>query len=192
MNQRFLASISGAVALAALPLLSSSLAAQQGSAPPDGRGAAPAAGRGAPPAPANYPPYTRPVSTFVPPRTPTVSPTFRASTSRFRCRAASRRRSRRWPLAAANRANGEFSYSLNERPKLPEGADRPAGRRRSGGRQDSADARGAGQAEGHHRQPGEDRVSRRPRAVPRARRSAHARFRHPWSAIRSSRSRATS
>src|SRR6267143_6600113 len=34
----------------------------------DGRNAQPA-GRGAAPAPANYPPYARPVSTYVPPRT---------------------------------------------------------------------------------------------------------------------------
>ena len=91
----------------------------------DGRGAPPA-GRGA--APANYPPYTRPVSTYVPLRTadgqPDISglyvgiPLPRAIETPL------------VPMAnrGPNRANSEFSYSLNERPKLPEGAIvRPVG-----------------------------------------------------------------
>jgi hypothetical protein len=88
--------------------------------PPAGRG-------GAPPAPANYPPYTRPVSTFVPPRTadgqPNISGLYVAIPLP---------RGIETPLVPVanrpNRANGEFSYSLNERPKLPEGAVvRPVG-----------------------------------------------------------------
>ena len=45
-------------------------AGQAGSAPPGGRGATPSATA----APVNYPPYTRPVTTYVPPRTPDGQP----------------------------------------------------------------------------------------------------------------------
>jgi hypothetical protein len=94
---------------------------------------APAAGRGAPPAavappPASYPPYTRPVSTYVPPRTPDGQPDISGLYL-----AIPLPRNVETPLVpianrAANRANSEFSFSLNERPKLPEGAiARPAG-----------------------------------------------------------------
>src|SRR5438270_13523867 len=91
-----------------------------GSAQPAGRGAAPAA-------PATYPPYTRPVSTFVPPKTadgqPDISGLYVAIPLP---------RGIETPLVPManrpNRANAEFSYSLNERPKLPEGAiARPVG-----------------------------------------------------------------
>jgi hypothetical protein len=87
-------------------------------APPAGRGAAPAAG---------YPPYTRPASTFAPPKTadgqPDISGLYLAIPLP---------RGIETPLAPIanrpNRANSEFSYSLNERPKLPEGAIvRPVG-----------------------------------------------------------------
>ncbi|MBI3400397.1 MAG: hypothetical protein HY048_03160 [Acidobacteria bacterium] len=104
-------------AIVALP----SLATAQGGAavPPSGRGQAPAA-------PANYPPYTRPVSTYVPPRTPDGQPDISGLYV-----AIPLPRSIETPQApmnrGPNRANGEFSYSLNERPKLPEGASvRPA------------------------------------------------------------------
>ena len=79
-------------------------------------------GRGA--APASYPPYTRPASTFVPPRTadgqPDISGLYVAIPLP---------RGIETPLVPlSNRANSEFSYSLNERPKLPEGAQvRPVG-----------------------------------------------------------------
>ena len=102
-------------------------AAQNQGAPPAGGGAAPA-GRGAPPAPANYPPYQRPVSKFVPPRTPDGQPDISGLYV-----AIPLPRNVETPLVplanrAPNRANSEFSYSLNERPKLPEGAIvRPAG-----------------------------------------------------------------
>jgi hypothetical protein len=106
----------------AIVLLPSLAAAQGGgAAPPAGSGQAPAA-------PAAYPPYTRPVSTYVPPRTPDGQPDV---TGLYL--AIPLPRSVETPLVpmanrAANRANGEFSYSLNERPKLPEGAIvRPAG-----------------------------------------------------------------
>ena len=114
-----------------LPSLASAQAAgaaQTGApAPAAGRGAPPAAA--APPAPANYPPYTRPVS----------APTSRRGrrtgnpTSRDCISAIPLPRNVETPLVpianrAANRANSEFSFSLNERPKLPEGAIvRPAG-----------------------------------------------------------------
>jgi len=94
---------------------------------PGGRGAAPA-GRGAAAAPANYPPYERPKSTFVPAKTadgqPDISGLYVAIPLT---------RGVETPLVpmtnrAANRANSEFSYSLNERPKLPEGViARPLG-----------------------------------------------------------------
>src|SRR5262245_32780788 len=99
---------------AAIALLPALVAAQQSGAPtpPSGRGGAPAA----------YPPYTRPVSTFVPPRTPDGQPDISGLYL-----AIPLPRSIETPLVplagrAPNRANGEFSYSLNERPKLPEGA----------------------------------------------------------------------
>jgi hypothetical protein len=109
-------------AMSAIVLLPALAAAQGGAAPP------PAGRSPAPAAPATYPPYTRPVSTYVPPRTadgqPDISGLYLAIPLP---------RSIETPLVpmlnrAPNRANGEFSYSLNERPKLPEGAIvRPAG-----------------------------------------------------------------
>ena len=78
-------------------------------------------------APANYPPYTRPVSTFVPPKTadgqPDISGLYLAIPLP---------RGIETPLVPManrpNRANSEFAYSINERPKLPEGAiARPVG-----------------------------------------------------------------
>jgi hypothetical protein len=95
------------------------LAAAQG-APAAG----PQGGRGA--APASYPPYQRPVSTYVPPRTPDGQPDISGLYLGIALP-----RSLETPLAPmanrVNRANSEYSYSLNERPKLPEGAiARPA------------------------------------------------------------------
>jgi len=109
-------------ALSAIVLLPSLAAAQGGAA------AAPAGSGQAPAAPATYPPYTRPASAYVPPRTPDGQPDISGLYV-----AIPLPRSVETPLVpmanrAANRANGEFSYSLNERPKLPEGAIvRPAG-----------------------------------------------------------------
>ena len=108
------------VALAAIALFPLHAAAQGqgGAAPPSGRGGAPAA----------YPLYQRPVSAFVPPRTPDGQPDISGLYL-----AIPLPRNIETPLVplanrAANRANSEFSYSLNERPKLPDGAiARPAG-----------------------------------------------------------------
>ncbi len=113
-------SIAIAGPLLAVLVLPGIAGAQDGpTAPPAGRGAAPAA---------NYPPYTRPVTTYVPPRTadgqPDISGLYVAIPLP---------RGIETPLVpmtnrAPNRANSEFSYSLNERPKLPEGAiARPVG-----------------------------------------------------------------
>jgi len=102
------------LALACMP----GVAAAQGAPPaPGGRGAAPA----------NYPPYTRPASTFAPPRTADGQPDI---TGLYL--AIPLPRGIETPLVPVqgrpNRANSEFSYSLNERPKLPEGAQvRPVG-----------------------------------------------------------------
>lgn len=97
-------------AVASLPVLA---AAQQG---------APAASP-----PAAYPPYTRPVSTYVPTRTPDGQPDI---TGLYLAIPLPRNiETPTVPITRPpNRANGEFSYSLNERPKLPPGAIvRPAG-----------------------------------------------------------------
>src|SRR5207247_4515702 len=89
--------------------------------PPAGRGAAPAA-------PANYPPYGRPASTHVPPKPADGQPDMAGLYL-----AIPLPRNIETPLVpmtnrAPNRANSEFAYSLNERPKLPEGAIvRPVG-----------------------------------------------------------------
>jgi hypothetical protein len=122
VRQRFLASVIGAIALVAVPLLSTVLAQQGGGTPP--AGGAPPAGRGAaPPAPANYGPYKRPVSTFVPPKTadgqPDISGMYLAIPLP---------RGIETPLVplagrGGNRAGGEYSFSINERPKLPPGAE---------------------------------------------------------------------
>jgi len=100
--------------------------AGQGAAPA-GRGAA--GGRGAAAiAPADLPKYARPVSTFAPPRTPDGQPDISGLYV-----AIPLTRGVETPLVpmtnrAANRANSEFSYSLNERPRVPEGViARPLG-----------------------------------------------------------------
>lgn len=118
---------------AALTLLPSLALAQAGATtPPAGRGAppaTPAAGRGAPPAaPANYPPYTRPVSKYVPLKTSDGQPDISGLYLAIPLPRNIETPTKPLPPRGPNRANGEFSFSLNERPKLPEGAiARPAG-----------------------------------------------------------------
>src|SRR5437764_1100151 len=79
-------------------------------------------------APASYPPYTRPVTTYAPPKTADGQPDIAGLYL-----AIPLPRGIETPLVpltgrAPNRANAEFAYSLNERPKLPEGAMvRPVG-----------------------------------------------------------------
>jgi len=108
-----------AIVLAAPPLV---FAQARGTAP--GTGAP--GGRGA--APANYPPYTRPVTDYVPPRTPDGQPDISGLYVGIPLP-----RNIETPLVpattrAANRAGGEYMFGLNERARLPEGAlVRPAG-----------------------------------------------------------------
>ena len=110
-------SIIAAVPLLALVCLPGVGGAQGAPPAPGGRGAAPA----------NYPPYARPVSTFVPPKTADGQPDITGLYLVIPLP-----RGIETPLVPVqnrpNRANSEFSYSLNERPKLPEGAQvRPVG-----------------------------------------------------------------
>jgi hypothetical protein len=77
---------------------------------------------------ANYPPYARPASAYAPPKTPDGQPDISGLYL-----AIPLPRNIETPLVplasrAPNRANSEYSFSINERPKLPEGAiARPAG-----------------------------------------------------------------
>ena len=99
-------------------------AGQAGSAPPGGRGATPSATA----APVNYPPYTRPVTTYVPPRTPDGQPDISGLYVGIPLP-----RNIETPLVPfagrGNRAGGEYMFNArNDRPKLPDGAIvRPAG-----------------------------------------------------------------
>ena len=99
-----------------------------------------AAGRGAPPAPANYPPYTRPVSTYVPPRTPDGQPDISGLYL-----AIPLPRNIETPLVPmANRAGESRQRRVLVQPQRAAeaagGGHRASGRRRSGRRQDSADS----------------------------------------------------
>src|SRR4030095_8535611 len=108
--------IAGVVAVVlAVPLVLFAQAggAQQGA--PAGRGGARrgGAGRGAA-APANYPPYARPVTTYVPPRTPDGQPDISGLYVGIPLP-----RGIETPLVplanrGANRANSEYSFNLNE------------------------------------------------------------------------------
>lgn len=74
-----------------------------------------------PAAPANYPPYVRPVSAYVPPRTPDGQPDISGLYVGIPLP-----RNIETPLVPTTfrpaSAGGEFMYGLNARPKLPEGA----------------------------------------------------------------------
>jgi hypothetical protein len=105
-----------------------SLASAQAGGAATGTGSAPAQGSGRAAAPPTYPPYTRPVSTYVPPRTPDGQPDISGLYLAIPLPRNIETPLVPMPNRTPNRANSEFSFSLNERPKLPEGAIvRPAG-----------------------------------------------------------------
>src|SRR6187401_3496074 len=115
------------VGLLAFALAIPSLTIAQGGGAAQGN-SAPSGARPAPAAPANYPPYTRPVTDYVPPRTPDGQPDISGLYVGIPLP-----RNIETPLVpattrTANRAGGEYMFSLNEqRGKLPEGAiARPA------------------------------------------------------------------
>src|SRR3954468_12666173 len=126
------------VALLAFALAIPTLTIAQGGGAARGTGAAPGAGAAqgntapgaqpAPAAPADYPPYTRPVTSYVPPRTPDGQPDISGLYVGIPLP-----RNIETPLVPAtarrpaNRAGGEYMYGLNDRAKLPAGAiARPA------------------------------------------------------------------
>ena len=126
------------VALLAFALAIPALSIAQGSGAARGTGAAQGAGAAqgntapgaqpAPAAPADYPPYTRPVTSYVPPRTPDGQPDISGLYVGIPLP-----RNIETPLVPAtarrpaNRAGGEYMFGLNERAKLPAGAiARPA------------------------------------------------------------------
>jgi hypothetical protein len=126
MSTRLFAFIATAFLLPAVAAAQAPDPAQQPAGrgtPPAGRGAAPAGRGGAAAAPANYPPYERPVSTFVPPRTPDGQPDISGLYV-----AIGLPRGIETPLVVAtnrvaSRANSEYSFGVaSERPRLPEGA----------------------------------------------------------------------
>src|SRR3954454_7288978 len=128
MSRRIVGLLAIALTLPALAGAQGSGGGQPGSAAQaGGAGTAPSA-TAAPVPTASYPPYTRPVTTYVPPRTPDGQPDI--SGLYLAIPLPRNIETPQVPMAARgpNRANGEFSYSLNERPKHPEGAIvRPAG-----------------------------------------------------------------
>jgi hypothetical protein len=131
VRPQFFASIAAASTLLAVLLpMPRTLEAQAGQgAPPPARGGTPPAGRGAPPPPVTTP-YVRPVSKYVPPRTPDGQPDISGLYV-----AISLPRNIETPLVppparggGGGRGVGEYSFNVpNERARLPPGAeDRPA------------------------------------------------------------------
>jgi hypothetical protein len=117
------ASIAAGTLFAVLFLVPCTAAAQAGrGAPPPEGGAAPAAT--AKPAPENYPPYVRPVSKYVPPRTPDGQPNI--SGMYMAILLPRNIETPRVPPAARGRAAGKYAFN-EPRPQLPKGAEiRPA------------------------------------------------------------------
>jgi len=112
MTLRMVGLLAGALVIPCLTMA-------QGGGVAQGNGAASGAPR---PAPADYPPYTRPVSTYVPPRTPDGQPDISGLYVGIPLP-----RNVETPLVPAvtrtvNRAGGEYMFGVNERAKLPEGA----------------------------------------------------------------------
>ena len=108
------------LAVPSLAFAQASGAAQGSAAPSGGRSVAPAA-------PVSYPPYTRPVTAYVPPRTPDGQPDISGLYVGIPLP-----RNVETPLMRLvnrpNSAGGEFMFGLNNRAKLPDGAIvRPAG-----------------------------------------------------------------
>jgi hypothetical protein len=121
MTLRMAGLLACALAIPSLALAQTSTAAQgAGTAPAT---SVPAGARPAAAAPANYPPYTRPVTSYVPPRTPDGQPDISGLYVGIPLP-----RNIETPLVPAtarrpaNRAGGEYMFGLNDRAKLPEGA----------------------------------------------------------------------
>jgi len=123
MNIRSVTVLAAALAVPAVMLAQDRGAAPASGAPAQGRGAG---GRGA--APANYPPYTRPVTNYVPPRTPDGQPDISGLYVGIPLPRNIETALVPATTRAANRAGGEYMFGLGQdRGKLPEGAPvRPA------------------------------------------------------------------
>ncbi len=80
----------------------------------------------APATPTEYPPYKRPVSTYVPPRTPDGQPNISGMYLAIGLPKGIETAAKPY-TPPPRRGGGEYSFGINERPKLPPGAEnRPA------------------------------------------------------------------
>ncbi len=109
------------LAALALALVTPALAVAQTGGAPQGGTPTPAGARPQA-APANYPPYTRPVATYIPPRTPDGQPDISGLYVGIPLPRNVETPPAPLTTRSANRAGGEYMFGLNERARLPEGA----------------------------------------------------------------------